>query len=201
VTVPATASPPDAQGTRLALLRAAVYRFATLPYGDVTIRDIAADAQVSPPLVIKYFGSKEQLFVAAADYAGDFGAFLDAPDEDLARHLVAEVMALQARPDAINPFAAILFMGSGRDTPPTARDRLRTRFVAELADRLAGDDAQLRAELVCAQLVGLSAVLRALHMPALVAAPPERVVELLTPAIQQHLGPTTPTDSTDSAST
>jgi AcrR family transcriptional regulator len=179
-----TAAAPD---TRHTLLRAAIRRFASLPYGEVTIRDIAADAHVSAPLVMKYFGTKEQLFLAAADFVGDFAAFLDAPDKELARHLVAEVMAIQSRPEAINPFSAMLFMGSGRDTPPAVRDRLRTRFVTLLAERLAGDDALLRAELVCAQLVGLSTLLRGLEMPALVGADPDRVVDLVAPAIDQHL--------------
>ncbi|HEY8526667.1 MAG TPA: TetR family transcriptional regulator [Acidimicrobiales bacterium] len=184
--MPPTASPPD---TRHALLRAAIRRFATFPYGDVTIRDIAADADVSAPLVMKYFGSKEQLFLAVADFVGDFTAFLDAPDGDLARHLVTRVMTLEAEPDSINPFAAMLFLASGRDTPPAGRDRLRSRFIAPLAARLEGEDRELRAELVCAELVGLSALLRALKSPGVAAAPPDRIVELVTPAIEQHLRP------------
>lgn len=185
---PTPAGTSHPQDTRHALLRAAVYRFAASPYGDVTIRDIADDVDVSPPLVMKYFGTKEQLFLAAADFASGFATFLDAPDAELARHLVVEVMALQERPDTMNPFAAMLFMGTGRDVPPAARDRLHTRFVALLADRLPGGDALLRAEVVCAQLVGLSALLRALRTPALVAADPDRVVALMAPAIEQVLG-------------
>lgn len=186
--MPPTATPtPPTPDTRHTLLRAAVRRFAAFPYGDVTIRGIAADAHVSAPLVMKYFGTKEQLFLAAADFVGDFAAFLDAPDDQLARHLVAQVMALQSQADAINPFSAMLFMGSGRDTPPAARERLRTRFVALLADRLSGDDALLRAELVCAELVGLSTLLRGLKPPALVGADPDRIVELVAPAIEHHL--------------
>jgi AcrR family transcriptional regulator len=187
---PARPVPVDEGDTRSALLRAALARFAASPYGEVTIRGIAADADVSAPLVIKYFGTKERLFLAAADYAGDFEPFL-APDlagAELARHLVAQVMAIQTQPGAVNPFSAMLFMGSGRDTPPAVRDRLRSRFVSRLAERLDGPDAALRAELVCAQLVGLSALLRALRLPELLEAEPDAVVQLYTPALRTLLG-------------
>lgn len=183
--------PADERDTRSVLLRAACYRFAASPYGEVTIRGIAADAEVSAPLVIKYFGTKERLFLAVADFVGDFEAFLDteATGGDLARHLVTQVMAIQDQAGAVNPFSAMLFMGSGRDTPPAVRDRLRSRFVARLTERLDGPDADLRAELVCAQLVGLSALLRALQLPALVGAEADAVVDRYTPALRTLLTP------------
>jgi AcrR family transcriptional regulator len=52
-------------GTREAILDAARRRFADHGYDGATIRAIAADAAVDPALVHHFFGSKEQLFVAA----------------------------------------------------------------------------------------------------------------------------------------
>ena len=37
-------------------------------YERATVRDIAASASIDPALVIRYFGSKEALFVRAADF-------------------------------------------------------------------------------------------------------------------------------------
>ena len=54
---------------REAILLAAGRAFAKLPYAEVTVRRIAADAGVSPPLVIKRFGSKEELFKTLAAFA------------------------------------------------------------------------------------------------------------------------------------
>ena len=52
-------------GTRETILAAARRRFAAHGYDAATIRSIAADAAVDPALVHHFFGSKEQLFVAA----------------------------------------------------------------------------------------------------------------------------------------
>jgi hypothetical protein len=52
-------------GSRTSVLRAAMSRFAATPYSEVTIRIIAADAGVGAPLVMKYFGTKDKLFLAA----------------------------------------------------------------------------------------------------------------------------------------
>ncbi len=52
-------------GTREMILAAARRRFADHGYDAATIRSIAADAAVDPALVHHFFGSKEQLFVAA----------------------------------------------------------------------------------------------------------------------------------------
>jgi AcrR family transcriptional regulator len=174
----------DAGGSRASVLRAAVRRFASMPYADVTIRDVAADAGVSAPLVMKHFGSKEQLFLAAADLAGQFDGMLDAPDADLAHHLVTEVLAIQSWPRAVNPFLATLFMGRATDAPPAVRDRLKTGFVDRLARRVPGDDAALRAELVCAQLMGLSAMVRAVRSPALTNATTASIARHYVPAIE-----------------
>ncbi len=52
-------------GTKETILVAARRRFADHGYDGATIRSIAADAGVDPALVHHFYGSKEQLFVAA----------------------------------------------------------------------------------------------------------------------------------------
>ena len=60
--------------TRADLLSAARRRFGTEGYDRTTIRAIAADVGVDAALVLRYFGSKQELFAAAADLN------LDLPD-------------------------------------------------------------------------------------------------------------------------
>lgn len=52
--------------TRAAILAAAQRRFATDGYDRATIRAIAADADIDPSMVIRYFGTKEDLYTAAS---------------------------------------------------------------------------------------------------------------------------------------
>src|SRR5687768_13126754 len=56
------------EATKAAILAAARARFAAGGYERATIRSIAADANIDPALVMRYFCSKEGLFAAAAEY-------------------------------------------------------------------------------------------------------------------------------------
>ena len=67
-----------ARATRERVLAAAWRRFADLPYEDVRLADVAADANVSVQTVHASFGAKERLFVAAWRWAiGPEGARRD----------------------------------------------------------------------------------------------------------------------------
>jgi len=179
-----TAERRDSRTTRKLVLAEARRRFATHSYGDVTLKDIAADAGVSAPLVIKYFGTKERLFREAADFRDQFDRMLDAPNEDLGRHLVTTLLAVH-REEGVDPLLALLFMSSKRDSPPSVRRALRQQFIERLAARLSGDDRQLRAELVCAEIVGVSALRRVIRSQVLTRADHDSLVLLLAPRVQQ----------------
>src|SRR5690606_33589660 len=55
----------DAGATRKNLILAARRHFASVGYERATVRAIAADADVNPALINRYFGGKEQLFAEA----------------------------------------------------------------------------------------------------------------------------------------
>src|SRR6266705_3863507 len=54
--------------TKAAILAAARQHFAASGYERATIRAIAADAGIDPAMVMRYFGNKEKLFAAAAEF-------------------------------------------------------------------------------------------------------------------------------------
>src|SRR3977135_4069542 len=54
--------------TKAVILAAARQRFAESGFERATIRAIAADANIDPSMVMRYFGNKDQLFAAAADF-------------------------------------------------------------------------------------------------------------------------------------
>jgi AcrR family transcriptional regulator len=53
-------------GTRAAILAAARSRFASDGYDKTTIRAVASDAGIDPSMVMRYYGSKANLFQASA---------------------------------------------------------------------------------------------------------------------------------------
>ena len=56
---------PGTPDTREVILKVARREFATRGYDATSLRLIAAEAEVDPALVIHYFGTKDNLFVAA----------------------------------------------------------------------------------------------------------------------------------------
>ncbi|ODU02709.1 MAG: hypothetical protein ABS81_16725 [Pseudonocardia sp. SCN 72-86] len=176
-----------AADTRDALLRAARRHFSVHGYAGATLRGIAAEAQVSAALLVKYFGSKEGLLAAASDLEAETAALLDAPNATLGAHLVGALLDLHDRAQA-DPLLRTVLTGP-RPGGERIVEELDRRLVARLADRLDGPDARLRAEMVCAQLIGLGAVRLLLASPATVAEPPAALVERLGPILQAWIDP------------
>lgn len=64
-----TARAAAAEATRQRILEAALELFATRDYQDITLEDIANQAQVAVPTLFRKFGNKEKLIEALAQYA------------------------------------------------------------------------------------------------------------------------------------
>ncbi len=180
-------APPGAEagGGRDAIVRAARRAFALRPYAEVTLRGIAADAGVSASLIVKYFGGKERLFHAVADFGPAADALFAGPPEALGRHLVLTlVRARRAR--RTDPLLRVVFSLGNRDERTLLRERFREQVTARLAALLDGPEPELRAELVTGQLLGLGATL-SLHRPggAGELATPEHLADLYAPGIQR----------------
>lgn len=174
----------NSAATRGTLLRAARRRFSQHGYADVTLRDIAADAEVSAALVVKYFGSKESLFAEASSFESDASALLDCELPRLGEHLVRTL--LDYHDQKADPLVRAL-LTSARPAGAEFRDNFERQFVAQLAARLSGPEARLRAELVCAQLLGLGAARLVLRTQAITAEPRERLVEVVGALLQSWL--------------
>ena len=71
MTAPARGRRRGNPDTRAAILVAARHRFASAGFAGTTIRAVALDAGVDPALVHHYFGSKDDLFVAALELPVD----------------------------------------------------------------------------------------------------------------------------------
>ena len=61
---------PGAPDTKAAILAAARNGFAASGFARTSVRAIAAEAGVDPALVHHYFGTKDELFLAARDFTG-----------------------------------------------------------------------------------------------------------------------------------
>ncbi len=182
----ATAVPRRSDATRAAILAAARHRFATEGYERATIRAIAADAAIDPAMVMRYYGSKERLFAAAAE----FDLRLPAPGKlPRSGHGAALVRHFLERWEADGTFVALL---RAAVTNEAARDRMRDIFAGQLAPLVAAiapDDglAATRAGLVATQMMGLALIRYVLGLPPVAQLSRDEVVAWIAPTIQRYL--------------
>jgi AcrR family transcriptional regulator len=178
--------PRDAESTKAAILAAARERFAGDGYERATIRAIAGDAGIDPALVMRYFGNKEKLFAAAAEFD------LRLPDLTAlprARVGAAFVEHFLDRWEADDTFIALLRAAVTNDT---AAKRVRAVFAGQVGPMIAtlsGDPtrAPIRAGLVSSQILGMALCRYILRVPPLVAMPRAELIAWLAPTVQRYL--------------
>ena len=157
---PAEPRPFGVAETKAAILEAADRAFSELGYEHASVRRIAADAGIDPALIVRYFGSKEELFqeVLRLHFAGP------------ARPDVALSTALAALAD-LKDGGAPLDITLRSAPSPIARKILKqdieTRFLSRLAEYGDDDKADVRALTHSAVFMGASFCHSILRVPAL----------------------------------
>ena len=171
--------------TEANILDAARERFADLGFERATIRAVAARAGVDPALVMQYYGSKEQLFAAAARLTKLHQAVLPADRADLPAAVLADLFDSMESDEDREAVSALL---RNCLTHPEAGRIMRDEVMCErsrtIAGTIGGQDAELRAGLMAACMIGLSVARYALEIPALAQASREDIERLLEPALR-----------------
>jgi AcrR family transcriptional regulator len=183
---------PGSEDTRGRILAAARAAFGEHGYEGATIRDVAARASVDPALVHHYFGTKQQLFLAASEFPVDVAEvvsrLLAGPRQDLGERFVRFVVELWDRPE-VRP----LLMGIVRSatTDPLAAGMMR-RLLAEgpflaLARAIELPDARLRATLAGTQLIGLIMARYVILVEPIATMTPAELAAAVGPTIERYL--------------
>ncbi len=181
----------DRVATRAALLDAARIRFARQGFEATRVRDIAADVGVDPALLFRYFGAKEKVYAEAMRLEIPSGGTAD-PHRPVV-HIVDELLrdvVFDEWPEfgGEHPLLAML-RSSGR---AAVREQLRSQlcgdYLREFTRRLDGPDAELRAELVGALLLGLGVMRVVVGGPAVNAASYEQTRGLVADMVRVLTG-------------
>ncbi|WP_336113707.1 TetR/AcrR family transcriptional regulator [Streptomyces sp. PTD9-10] len=180
----------DAEATKAVILKAARYLLARHAHADITLKAVAERAGVSPPLILKYFGNKDALFARVMSFDTDADDLLDAPLEQLGRHMVRHVLASQ-RERGTDPLVRIAFAPLQGDHGEILRANFRAQVTERLAARLTGPDAGLRAELAVAGLLGLGAMYGIARGPHLRETDVDAIADRYGPLVQEQLTPGT----------
>ncbi|MFB8269015.1 TetR family transcriptional regulator [Streptomyces sp. NPDC055955] len=181
--------------TRDRILAAARAEFSERGYEKTSVRGIAKAAGVDAALVHHYFGTKEQVFEASIEVA--FAPALDAPAaiedgplDGVGERLARFIFSVWENPATRAPLLAVVRSAVNNETAAAVFRRLIAvqllRKIARQLD-LPPEEAELRAELAAAQLVGIAMLRYVIKVEPLASADMERIVERVAPVVQGHL--------------
>lgn len=145
--------PRSAAITRETILEAAARRFADEGYDDVTLREVAGDAGVDPALVVRYFGSKEDLFAAALDCC-DGDDWLEGPRETFGERMARELV-YGDQPEGLRRLQIMLRSAASAKAQEIVQRVAADGFYGPLTTWLGDPDGPVRARLVAALMSGV----------------------------------------------
>jgi AcrR family transcriptional regulator len=147
------------------------------------VRAIAAAADVDPALVIRHFGSKEQLFLRAVAVDDFLLGVTSGPLRGMGKRLVTTLLSDTQDP-TFNIYRAMMRASDSERVRSELVGVIQRTFVEPLAPRLGGPDPVLRARLIAAQIAGLIDAIAILADPIVVDADRDRLAEVFGAAIQ-----------------
>jgi AcrR family transcriptional regulator len=183
---------PGVSGTREAILDAARRAFAEQGYQRATVRDVAKLAGVDPALVHHYFGTKQDLFVAAVrlpvNPVDQLTAVLAAEPDQVGQRLVETFLSIWDHAAGQSPLLALIRSAvADKDAAAMLREFITEEVLGPIARRLGSPDAQLRATLVGSQLIGLAMARYIIRVEPLASAPSAQVAAVVGPTVQRYL--------------
>jgi AcrR family transcriptional regulator len=179
-------APRRSDATRAAILTAARERFAADGFERATIRAIAADARIDPSLVMRYYGNKEKLFAAAAEFDLRLPPLTGLPVE---QHGAALVEHFFERWEGDETLLALI---RAAVTQQAAAQRMQEIFAAQLGPVAAGlttdpASAATRAGLIATQMLGFALCRFVLRLPPVIDLGREEAIAWLGPTVQRYL--------------
>jgi AcrR family transcriptional regulator len=177
------------QETKAAILAAARERFGAAGFQAATIRGIAADAGIDPSMVMRYFGSKDKLFAAAADFDLRFPDFTELDRTEVGRSLVGHFLE---RWEGWEDGEALVILLRSSATNADAAKRMQRIFTTQLqplvATQVPAGEARWRSGLIATQILGMAWCRYVLRLPPVVKMTRAEIIDWVGPTIQRYLG-------------
>ena len=174
----------NAAQTRADILDAARRRFGSDGYQSTTLRAVAADVGIDPALIIRYFGTKQDLFAEAAEFTINLPDLTTLQHDEIADALLSRFFAVWEQDTT---FIALLRAAM---TSETAADTLRKVFATQVGPVLAAvapDHPAQRAGLVGSLVIGLATTRYVLANPAVANLSRDELIHWTRPLIRQLL--------------
>jgi len=144
---------PNKPPSHAAIFSAAMQLFAEKGYAATSVRDIGAAAGVDASLIIRHFGSKEQLFIDTMKLDLDHNPMMQLPLESLGDGYIEFILTADDQVRGV--FLALLRASDSGGIGSELRSAHEDAFVQPILSRIDGPDAELRARLAGALVGGL----------------------------------------------
>ena len=182
---------PGAPDTRAEVLAAARTSFAEKGFRATTIRAVAASAGVDPALVHHYFGTKDDLFLAALEMPVDPREVL-APvvalgPDGAGERLLRTFLSVWDDPEIQVRLLAVVRSVLSEDGATLLKEGFIPVVVGPVLAQLVADRPDVRVPLVASQVVGLIVTRYLIALPPMATMPAEDVVSRIGPVIQHYL--------------
>jgi AcrR family transcriptional regulator len=180
----------DAEASRAAILVAAREVFAERGYAGATIREIARRAEVTHGLVMRHFGSKEQLLVAALPGTRHIPEIVAGDPATLPERIASSFVEQTESADSDHAIIALIrSAASGDEAAMRVYQALEGSAVNAYREILTGPDAKVYVDLLAALLIGVTFSRHVARSGALAEMTAEELTEYLSAAVRALLAP------------
>jgi AcrR family transcriptional regulator len=182
---------PGAPDTRSTILDAARAAFAEKGFAGATIRAVASSAGVDAALVHHYFGTKDDLFLAAMELPVDprqvIGPALAGGPDGAGERLLRAFLSVWDDPE-VSPS----LLGIVRSALQPGGERMLTHgfvpvVLMPVGEALGIDRPEVRMPLVISQAAGIILTRYLVRLEPIASMPAEQVVATYAPVIQHYL--------------
>ncbi len=183
---------PGAPRTREDILLVARRSFGARGYDATSLRSIARQADVDPALLIHYFGTKDALFVAALEVtmgpSAMFGGLANETIAEAAQLIVRRYLLMLEQEQTRDVVLGLVRSAVSSERAATMlREFLSQNVTSFLRPLIAHPDAELRASLLVAQLIGIAMLRHVVKAEAVASASNEDLVSRVAPVIEAYL--------------
>lgn len=174
--------------------------FARHGYDRATVRQIAGAAHVDPAMVHYFFGSKAQLFVVAMEFPvnpiAKISEALSAHPTEVGEQIVRHFIDTWDVAPSAEPMIALMRSVDDDRSVAMFAEYIRREITTQFAGAATGSDAELRAEFISAQIIGLAFTRYVLKLEPLATATSATIAAWVGPSINRYLTGEDPTPGT-----
>lgn len=167
------------------ILASASKLFAAQGYQHVSLRQIASDAGVAASIIIRHFQSKEKLFLKVMSIRIEDTDFFDGPKNTAGAAIVKSTLASTSDPTSTLRSIGALMDAVDSDEAKNEISKALTKILIQpLVNLMDGEQKEVRASLITAQITGLLVHMYKLQSPILSEDEQEIIIHYYGQAIQ-----------------